>query len=392
VTRSYLDHASTTPPRPEALAALTDWMTRPTGDPGRLHEEGLGVRDAVEEARERVAGLVGVTPREVVFTSGGTEAVNAAVWGVVGGRDGDGAGGRASGPILCADVEHSAVRDASARSGPVEVIPVDATARLDLGWLEARVQSGVALAARPALVHCQWANHEVGTLQPAHEVVQLCRAAGVPVHVDAVAACGHVPLDLGALGADLVSLSAHKFGGIPGAGALLVRRGYRVQPFVVGGEQERARRAGLEAVPALVAFGAAAAALGADEQRTLRDEMTDGRRHIAAVIGAALSVEGVEVVGALDADDRLPNVICLGVHGVEAEPVLIGLDRVGVAVHSGSACSSESIEPSPVLEAMGVDANHSLRVSVGWSTHDADIRAFARAFSDVVAGLRALRS
>jgi len=135
VTRSYLDHASTSPPRPEALAALTDWMTRSTGDPGRLHEEGLGVRDALEQARARVAGLVGVTPREVVFTSGGTEAVNAAVWGVVGGRDGDGAGGRAAGPILCADVEHSAVRDASARSGPVEVIPVDATARLDLGWL-----------------------------------------------------------------------------------------------------------------------------------------------------------------------------------------------------------------------------------------------------------------
>ena len=365
-------------------------MTRPTGDPGRLHEEGLGVRDALEQARERVAGLVGVTPREVVFTSGGTEAVNAAVWGVVGGRDGVAAGGRAAGPILCADVEHSAVRDASARSGPVEVIPVDATARLDLGWLEARLQTSGA--ARPALVHCQWANHEVGTLQPVHEVVQLCRGAGVPVHVDAVAACGHVPLDLGALGADLVSLSAHKFGGIPGAGALLVRRGYRVQPFVVGGEQERARRAGLEAVPALVAFGAAAAVLGADDQRTLRDEMTDGRRHIAAAIGAALSVEGVDVVGAPDAEDRLPNMICLGVHGVEAEPVLIGLDRAGVAVHSGSACSSESIEPSPVLEAMGVDANHSLRVSVGWSTTDADIGAFARAFGEVVAGLRALRS
>jgi cysteine desulfurase len=389
VTRSYLDHASTTPPRPAALAALTDWMTRPTGDPGRLHEEGLGVRDALEQAREHVAGLVGVTPREVVFTSGGTEAVNAAVWGVVG-RDGAGAGGRAAGPILCADVEHSAVRDASARSGPVEVIPVDATARLDLGWLEARLQTSGA--AHPALVHCQWANHEVGTLQPVHEAVQLCRSAGVPVHVDAVAACGHVPLDLGALGADLVSLSAHKFGGIPGAGALLVRRGHRVQPFVVGGEQERARRAGLEAVPALVAFGAAAAVLGADDQRTLRHEMTDGRRHIAAAIGAAQSVEGVDVVGAPDADDRLPNMICLGVHGVEAEPVLIGLDRAGVAVHSGSACSSESIEPSPVLEAMGVDANHSLRISVGWSTTDADIRAFARAFGEVVAGLRALRS
>jgi len=165
-----------------------------------------------------------------------------------------------------------------------------------------------------------------------------------------------------------------------------------VQPFVVGGEQERARRAGLEAVPALVAFGAAAAVLGADDQRALRDEMTDGRRHIDAAVGAALSVEGVDVVGAPDAEDRLPNMICLGVHGVEAEPVLIGLDRAGVAVHSGSACSSESIEPSPVLEAMGVDANHSLRVSVGWSTTEADIGAFARAFGDVVAGLRALRS
>ena len=184
------------------------------------------------------------------------------------------------------------MRDASARSGPVEVIPVDATARLDLG-----VARGAPAVLRrgpaPALVHCQWANHEVGTLQPVHEVVRLCRGAGVPVHVDAVAACGHVPLDLGALGADLVSLSAHKFGGIPGAGALVVRRGYRVQPFVVGGEQERARRAGLEAVPALVAFGAAAAALGADEQRALRDEMADGRRHIAAAIWRPLlSVEG----------------------------------------------------------------------------------------------------
>ena len=142
-------------------------------------------------------------------------------------------------------------------------------------------------------MHCQWANHEVGTLQPVHEVVQLCRAAGVPVHVDAVAACGHVPLDLGALGADLVSLSAHKFGGIPGVGRTVGPSGLPgASRLLVGGEQERARRGGLEAVPALVAFGAAAAALGADDQRALRDEMTDGRRHIAAAIGAAVSVDG----------------------------------------------------------------------------------------------------
>jgi cysteine desulfurase len=364
-------------------------MALPAGDPGRLHEEGRVVRDAIEEARQHVAELVGATPRQVIFTSGGTEAINAAVWGVTSGAVRSGAAG-APAPVLCADVEHSAVRDASARAGPVEVIPVDAAARLDLDALSARLTSEEL--TRPALVQCQWANHEVGTLQPVHEVVRQCGAADVPVHVDAVAACGHVPLDLGLLDADLVSISAHKFGGVPGAGALVVRRGSRIAPLIVGGEQERGRRGGLEAVPALVAFGAAAAALGAEAQRTLHDELHMARRQIADICAAATSVEGIEIVGTDTPDDRLPNVICLGVHGVEAEPVLIGLDRAGVAVHSGSACSSESIEPSPVLEAMGVDANHSLRVSVGWSTTDADVRAFAGAFAEVVAGLRALRS
>jgi cysteine desulfurase len=247
------------------------------------------------------------------------------------------------------------------------------------------------MAGRPTAADQRFPAPGTGAL-PVPEVVRLCREADVPVHVDAVAACGHVPLDLGALGADLVSISAHKLGGGPGAGALIVRRGHRVAPFIVGGEQERARRAGIEAVPALVAFGAAAAALGDGAQQALRDEMAEARRHVAAVIAAATSVDAVEIVGAADGDDRLPYVICLGVRGVEAEPVLIGLDRAGVAVHSGSACSSESIEPSPVLEAMGVDANHSLRVSVGWSTTEADVEAFAGAFGRVVAGLRALRT
>jgi cysteine desulfurase len=243
---------------------------------------------------------------------------------------------------------------------------------------------------KPALVHCQWANHEVGTVQPVHEIVALCRAAGVPVHVDAAAACGHLVIDAEALGADLVSVSAHKIGGLPGAGALLIRRGSRFEPLIVGGEQERARRAGLEALPALVAFGAAADALGANGQRLLHAEAGRARGQIAALTTAATAVDDVTVVGP-PGEDRLPSLLCLGVHGVEAEPVLIGLDRAGVAVHSGSACSSESIEPSPVLEAMGVDASHSLRVSVGWSTTDEDVAAFARAFADVVAGLRALR-
>jgi cysteine desulfurase len=382
VPRAYLDHASTTPPRPEVLAALQHWTTLPAADPGRLHEEGRVVRDALEEAREEVAALVGARPREVIFTSGGTEAINAAVWGAA--RANPGA------PILVADVEHSAVREASTRLAPTEIIPVDGWARLDLDALAQRLQS--TSAEHPALVHCQWANHEVGTLQPVRQVVELCRDAGVTVHVDAAAACGHVALELQSLGADLVSVSAHKFGGLPGAGALVVRRGTRFEPFIVGGAQERARRGGLEAVPALIAFGAAAEALTANGQSVLLSEADQARRDIAAIVAAATAVEGVEIVGPPSEEARLPNLICLGVHGVEAEPVLIGLDRAGIAVHSGSACSSESIEPSPVLEAMGVDPNHSLRVSVGWSTDEGDVAAFARAFADVVTGLRALRS
>jgi cysteine desulfurase len=382
VTRTYLDHASTTPARPEALAALTQWGALPAADPGRLHEEGRLVRDALEEARRDVAALVGTTPREVVFTSGGTEAINAAVWGATRQRPGA--------PVLLADVEHSAVREASARSAPVEVVPVDAEALLDTGALAARLSDGGL--PQPALVHCQWANHEVGTVQPVYEVVRLCRDAGVPLHVDAVAACGHLPLDVGALGADLVSLSAHKIGGLPGAGALIIRRGSRFEPFIVGGEQERARRGGLEALPALIAFGAAAAALAADGQRLLHEEADRARALVAALTQAAIAVAEVEVVGPRRAEQRLPSLLCLGVHGVEAEPVLIGLDRAGIAVHSGSACASESIEPSPVLEAMGVDASHSLRLSVGWSTTEADVAAFAAVFSGVVDGLRALRS
>jgi cysteine desulfurase len=380
VARVYLDHASTTPARPEAVAALAEWAALPPGDPGRLHEEGRIVRDALEEARGEVAGLLGSVPRQVVFTSGATEAINAAVWGACSAAPGA--------PVLCAAVEHSAVRDASARLAPVETLGVDGTGRLDLDALRTRLRAPGPL---PALVHCQWANHEVGTLQPVHEAVGLCRDFGVTVHVDAAAACGHVPTDLEALGADLVSVSAHKLGGVPGAGALVVRRGTRFAPLLVGGEQERGRRGGLEPIPALLAFGAAAAALSRDDGRPMETEAVTSRRQIADVVRRALSVDGVEVVGAPDASDRLPHLICLGVHGVEAEAVLIGLDRAGVAVHSGSACSSESIEPSPVLEAMGVDPSHSLRVSVGWTTTDADGAAFADAFERVVSELRALR-
>jgi cysteine desulfurase len=207
----------------------------------------------------------------------------------------------------------------------------------------------------------------------------------VLVHVDAAQANGHDPVDLAALGADLVSLSAHKFGGPPGVGALLVRRGLRLDPLLVGGDQERARRAGLENAPALAGFAAACEALA---DGGLEAEATEARRLTDRVLGAVAELEGIPTYG--DPVDRLPHVVCLGIEGVEPQAVLLGLDARGVAVHSGSACSSEALEPSPVLEAMGVDAHRSLRVSVGWSTTDADVDAFLDALPTVVGDLRAL--
>ncbi len=381
MSRHYLDHASTSPPRPEVVASLRAWLDGPVGDPGRVHAEGHLVRALVEEAREQVAGLLRVRPRQIVFTSGGTEAANAAAWGA--------ARARPKGVILCAQVEHSSVRNSSERLASVEVLPVGSDGRIDPG----AVASALARHVNdpPALVHCQWANHEVGTVQPVGEVVELCRRAGVVVHVDAAAACGHVDLDLGALDADLVSVSAHKLGGPPGVGALVVRRGLRIEPLIVGGQQERSRRAGMENVPAIAGFGTAAATLVQGSPTVLATEEVTARRQVGRLVDAALAVDGVTLIGDADPDHRLPHLVCLGVEGVEAEPVLLGLDRAGVAAHSGSACSSESLEPSPVLAAMGADPSRSLRLSVGWSTTDSDVEGFITAFAPVVESLRALR-
>jgi cysteine desulfurase len=209
----------------------------------------------------------------------------------------------------------------------------------------------------------------------------------VLVHVDAAQAAGRVPIDFRGLGADLLSVSGHKFGGPPGTGALLVRRGLRIEPLLRGGDQERARRAGMENVPGVVGLGAAAAALA--EPGRLDAEAREQRRLTDRVLGAVGDLDGVVVYGAGGAL-RLPHLVCLGITGIEPQAVLLGLDRAGIAAHSGSACSTESLEPSPVLEAMGVDAHRSLRISVGWDSTDADIDALLAALPEVIAGLRAL--
>lgn len=371
-TRHYLDHASTSPVRPEALTAVVDWLGRIAGDPGRVHTEGLAARVAVEEAREAVAVLVGARPREVIFTSGATESIAAAVWG---------ASERGSHQVLSA-VEHSAVRASAAAAGDVGVVGVDRLGRVDPDEVAA------AIGAATAVVHIQTANHEVGTLQPVEAIVALCRERGVLVHVDAAQSVGHVELDFRALGADLVSLSAHKLGGPPGIGALLVRRGLRLRPLLLGGDQERARRAGFENVPAIVGFGAASAALASETGAVLASEAAEQRRLTDRVLAAAPGLDGVAIYG--DPIDRAPHLVCLGIEGIEPQAVLLGLDHAGIAAHSGSACSSEALEPSPVLAAMGLDAHRSLRVSVGWDSTDADIDTLLEALPRVIAGLRAL--
>jgi cysteine desulfurase len=260
---------------------------------------------------------------------------------------------------------------------------VDGTGRIDPDSVTAAlVDSDVAL------VHCQWANHEVGTLQPVAEIVARCRERGVLVHVDAAAAAGHVPLAFDDVGADLMSVSAHKLGGPRGVGALLVRRGLRVPPLLLGGAQERARRAGMEDVAAAAGFGAAAAEL-LDDGR-LAAEAAAAAVHTDRLRAAAVAIPGVEAYGPKDPRARLPSLLCLGIAGIEAEAVLIGLDQAGVAAHSGSACSSELLEPSPVLAAMGVNAERSLRLSVGWSTTDSEIALAAQVLPRVIARLRAL--
>jgi len=369
MARHYLDHASTSPIRPVARDAMVAALDRYTGDPGRIHQEGMATRAAIEDARESVGGLFGARPREVVFTSGATESIAMAVWG---------AGERGPHQVFAA-IEHSAVRRSAERAGRVTVVGVDADARVDPGELVA------AIGPDTALVHLQWANHEVGTVQPVHEVVAACRARGVLVHVDAAQIAGRLPIDFGALGADFLSISAHKFGGPQGVGALLVRRGVRVRPLLLGGEQERARRAGLENTPAIVGFGAACAALSLPG--TLATEATEARGRIERIASAAIAIEGVRRYG--HPRERAPHLLCLGIDGIEPQAVLLDLDRRSVAVHSGSACASEGLEPSPVLEAMGADAHRSLRVSVGWSTTDADIDAFVHTLPQVIGRLRA---
>lgn len=347
---------------------MVEALTVVDGDPSRVHHEGMTARTVLEDARARVATFFGARPREVVFTSGATESITAACWG---------AADRGRHQVVPA-VEHSAVRLAAAMHGEVRSVGVDGGGRVSPDDVLAVVDD------ETAMVHLQWGNHEVGTTQPVVEVVERCRERGVLVHVDAAQAAGRVPIDFRSLGADVLSVSGHKVGGPSGTGVLLIRRGVRLRPLLAGGDQELARRAGLENVAGAVGLAAALDDIDVVAEATAQTALADRLRAVVA------DLDGVTAYG--DPDHRLPHLVCVGIADVEPQAVLFGLDRRGIAAHSGSACASADLEPSPVLAAMGVDAHRSLRLSVGWNSTSADVDAVAEALPQVLGELRSLRT
>ncbi len=385
----YLDHAATTPMTPEVIAAYASALGV-EGNPSSIHSQGQEARRMLEDARHAIAASLGADPVEVTFTSGGTEAINLALKGLWWSRNPAAgrvaADGGVSRPrILSTRAEHHATIDAlewleQHEGAVIDWIPVDHTGRIDLDALGAAVGDDVAL------VTTLWANNEVGTLQPVHDIVALAEAHGVPVHIDAVSAFGSVDISFAATGAAALSVSAHKVGGPVGVGALLIARGASVTPLLHGGNQQRARSGTMDAAGAH-AFGVAAAA--ADTTRRQRTtELRQLRDHLVAGVRSAVP----EAILRGDSVDRLPGNAHFTFPGCEGDSLLFLLDAAGFSVSTGSACQAGVPEASHVLLAMGVseqDARGALRFSLGHSTTRAEVDALLAALPAVVDRARA---
>ncbi|MDM7889595.1 cysteine desulfurase family protein [Curtobacterium sp. RHCJP20] len=368
----YLDHAATTPILPAALAAFTEALAT-VGNPSSIHSAGQRAKMLLEDGRAAVARSLDAEPVEVVFTSGGTESINLAIKGLFWARQQD----RPRPRIVLPAGEHHATVDTVEwlerhEGAVVDVVPLDAQGRVDLDGLEARL----ADASDVALVTFLWANNEVGTLQPVTRIVAAAHAAGVPVHSDAVAAYGQVPVSFAASGLDALSVSAHKIGGPVGIGALVLGRRATVEPLIHGGGQQRQVRSGTQDAPAAAAFGVAAAS-GLHDASGLRDRL---------VAGVLEAVPSAVLMG--DPVDRLPGNAHFTFPGCEGDSLLFLLDAAGVAVSTGSACQAGVPEASHVLLGMGLtedDARGALRITLGHTSTDADVDAFLAALPDAVA-------
>jgi cysteine desulfurase len=379
--RIYLDHNATTPPHPAVVDAVTRAMRDLTGNPSSVHAFGQEARAALEAARAEVATLIGASPSELVLTASGTEANNLAIRGVVGALEGS-----ARCEILTTAIEHEAVlntgRALARRGWTLTMLPVGASGLVDPDTL------ANAISERTALVSVMHANNEIGTVQPIEVLSRIAHDHGAVMHTDAVQSVGKIPVDVNRLGVDLLSLAGHKFYGPKGTGALWIRRGRRLAPLLTGGRQERNRRAGTENLPGLVGLGVAASIASRPEEyqaerlRVLRDRLEQGILE---------RVAGTAVNGTAAA--RVPNTTNISFERVEAESLLIALDLEGIAVSTGSACSSGTLEPSHVLKAMGLGAaraQSSLRFSLGRGNTEAEIERVLDVLPAAVEKLRRL--
>jgi len=378
---AYLDHAATTPMRPEAIAAMTEELAR-LGNPSSLHAAGRRARRVVEESRELLAEVFGARPSEVVFTSGGTEADNLAVKGLYWARQ-DGSSRRR---VLTTSVEHHAVLDSvrwleDAQGAEAIWLGVDD----DGGVRPEALKTAISRAAdQVAVVSVMWANNEVGTVQPVAELAAAAHEYGIPFHTDAVQAAAQLPVDFVASGADALAVSAHKLGGPVGVGALILARGTEPVPVLHGGGQERDVRSGTLDTPAIRAFAVAAAACARNQAEeaarmaTLRDDLV--RQVLAAVPDAVLN-------GPPPGPGRLPGNAHFSFPGCEGDALLMLLDANGIACSTGSACTAGVAEPSHVLLAMGADdsrARGSLRFSLGHTSTQHDVDALGAVIGEAV--------
>ncbi|OGO73590.1 MAG: cysteine desulfurase NifS [Chloroflexi bacterium RIFCSPLOWO2_12_FULL_71_12] len=383
--RVYLDHAATTPVDPEVAEAMARVLREVPGNPSSIYAEGRRARALVDTAREEVAAAMGADPSEIVFTSGGTEADNLAIRGVLKAHRPD---PDASGPhLVISSIEHHAVLDTAEdleRHADVRVaiVGVDGTGRVD----PRDVADAIGEATR--LISIMHGNNEIGTIQPIDEIGRVARERGVTFHTDAVQTVGILPFDVRTLPVDLVSVNAHKFYGPKGVGALYVRKGTRIATMQTGGGQEKGRRTGTENVAGIVGLGSAMRIATqrrdreAEKQRRLRDRILEGVR--ARVPAAVLTGHPTE---------RLPNNASFCFPGTQGEALIVALDLEGFSVSSGSACTSGKTEPSHVLLAIGLErevAQGSLRVTVGRDTTESDVDAFLAALPPIVERIRSV--
>jgi cysteine desulfurase len=379
--RIYFDHNATTPVDPAVGAAVARVLTEEFGNASSVHHFGQRAKAVLDEARSAVAALIHAEPSEIVFTSGGTESDNFALRGVAEALEPTGRR-----HLIASSIEHEAVlvtlRALARRGWQTTLLPVDASGIVNPDALSE------ALTDSTALVSVMHANNEIGTIQPIAELARRAHARGALFHTDAVQSAGKIPVDVRALGVDLLSLSAHKFNGPKGAGALWIKRGARVTAILTGGKHERNRRAGTENVPAIAGLGVAAS-LAAAKATTEAARMAALRNRLDDAVLA--KVPGTAINGSRE--PRVPNTTNISFEAIEAESLLIALDLEGVAVSTGSACSSGTLEPSHVLRAMGLPSprtQNSIRFSLGAGNTEADVDFVVSKLPAIVEKLRSL--